>query len=503
MSRLKHNVIANYAGGIWTALMGIAFVPLYIHYLGIEAFGLIGVYIALQAWFIVIDMGFTPSLNREMARFDAGGISAHQARQLIKTLEVIYCGTTLFFLLLIAILSPYIATHWLIVEKLDYSTVENALIIMGATIGLRWFSTLYRGAMMGLQRQVWLSGNNAVFATLRGPGVILVLAYIDASVEAFFISQGALFVIECLVLRFKLNRLLPAVGKVGFSFDAIRRIWRFSAGVAGVSVLGALLSQLDKILLSALMPLSVLGYYTLASTVAGSLGALVAPVTNAAFPRFTELMSGKQLASLGTAYRELTQLLAAVIIPAACVIAVFASHLLLLWTRDPLITQNTSHILSILILGSMLNGIMHLPYNLQLASGWTRLMFMTNLAAIIVYVPLVYFGIQYLGVVAPAIFWLVLNLAYVLIVIPLMHRVLLKDERLAWYRDALVLPLLASVIVVAIAKFLAPPPSTDDTIRDLLLLVVVSLFSLFAAVLATPLGRDRWNGIVRNIRQWI
>ena len=422
MSRLKHNVIANYAGGVWTALMGIAFVPFYIHYLGMEAFGLIGLYVALQAWLVVIDMGFTPTLNREMARFDAGSISALEARQLIRTLEVIYCCTTLFVTLVIAALSPYIAAHWLIVEQLDYSAVENALIIMGATVSLRWFSTLYRGAMMGLQRQVWLAGNNAVFATLRGPGVVLVLAYIDASVEAFFIYQGALFAIECLVLRFKVNRLLPDAGKVSFSASTIRRTWRFSVGVTGVSVLGVLLTQLDKILLSALVPLSVLGYYTLASTVAASLGVLVAPVTNAAFPRFTELMSGKQLESLGTAYRELTQLLAVVVIPAGCVISVFASHLLLLWTRDPLITQNTSPILSILILGSMLNGVIHVPYILQLASGWTRLMFMTNLVAILVYIPLVYFGIQYAGAIAPAIFWLILNLAYVLVVIPLMHK---------------------------------------------------------------------------------
>ena len=212
MSRIKHNVIANFAGGIWTTLMGIAFVPFYIYYLGIEAYGLIGLYVALQAWLVVIDMGFTPSLNREMARFDAGEITAFEARQLIRTLEVIYCGTMLLVILLIALLASYVATHWLTVEKLDRSAVESALMVMGATVSLRWFSTMYRGAIMGLQRQVWLSGNNAVFATLRGPGVILALEFIDPSVEVFFIYQGLLFAIESVVLRVKLNQLLPDDG---------------------------------------------------------------------------------------------------------------------------------------------------------------------------------------------------------------------------------------------------------------------------------------------------
>jgi len=501
MSRLKHNVIANYAGGVWTTLMGIAFVPFYIHYLGIEAFGLIGLYVALQAWLVVIDMGFTPSLNREMARFDAGDTGATAAWQLIRTLEVVYCCVMLLVAILIAVLAPYIATHWLTVEELDASTVERALMIMGAAIVLRWVSTLYRGAIMGLQHQVWLSGSNAVFATLRGPGVIPILAYVDASVGTFFIYQGLLFALECVVLRVKIKTLLPDVGRIGFSLATLRRIWRFSFGVAGVSVLGALLTQLDKILISALMPLSVLGYYTLASTVAGGLGALVAPVANAAFPRFTELMSDQQRGSLTLAYRELTQLLATIVIPAGLVVAAFAPHLLLLWTRDPLIVENAATILSVLILGTILNGLMHLPYNLQLAHGWTRLAFITNLVAVVAYVPIVYIGIRYLGVLAPALFWLALNVAYVLINIPLMHRVLIQDECSGWYLNAVMLPMLATAAVVLIVRYFAPPPSAESFMRDLLILALTSVLALLAASVATPFGRSQWRSIAGRARR--
>ena len=47
---LKRNLIANYLGQGWTALMGLAFIPLYIKYLGIEAYGLIGIFALLQGW---------------------------------------------------------------------------------------------------------------------------------------------------------------------------------------------------------------------------------------------------------------------------------------------------------------------------------------------------------------------------------------------------------------------------------------------------------------------
>ena len=56
MTSTKRNIIANYLGSAWNALMGLAFIPLYIHYLGIEAYGLIGVFILLQAWMVLLDM---------------------------------------------------------------------------------------------------------------------------------------------------------------------------------------------------------------------------------------------------------------------------------------------------------------------------------------------------------------------------------------------------------------------------------------------------------------
>lgn len=53
---LKRNLIANYLGQAWRALMGLAFIPLYIHYLGIEAYGLIGLFATLQVCLGLLDM---------------------------------------------------------------------------------------------------------------------------------------------------------------------------------------------------------------------------------------------------------------------------------------------------------------------------------------------------------------------------------------------------------------------------------------------------------------
>ena len=56
---LKKNLIANYVGNAWSALMSLLFVPGYIQYIGIEAYGLIGLFAMLQAWLGLLDMGMT------------------------------------------------------------------------------------------------------------------------------------------------------------------------------------------------------------------------------------------------------------------------------------------------------------------------------------------------------------------------------------------------------------------------------------------------------------
>lgn len=92
---LKRNTIANFIGQGWVALMGLAFIPIYIRYLGVEAWGLVGFMSMLQAWFVLLDMGLTPTLSREMARFQAGAHSAQSIRNLLRSLEVIYGGVAL------------------------------------------------------------------------------------------------------------------------------------------------------------------------------------------------------------------------------------------------------------------------------------------------------------------------------------------------------------------------------------------------------------------------
>ncbi len=90
---LKKNVVANYLGQGWRALMGIAFVPVYIRYLGMESFALVGLFAMLQAWLALLDMGTKPALGREMARFTAGRHDVEFVRDLLRSIVIVGLAT--------------------------------------------------------------------------------------------------------------------------------------------------------------------------------------------------------------------------------------------------------------------------------------------------------------------------------------------------------------------------------------------------------------------------
>lgn len=80
--------------------------------------------------------------------------------------------------------------------------------------------------------------------------------------------------------------------------------WRFTAGLSGIAILSVVFMQLDKLILSKVLPLKTFGYYTLAAVVAMNLLRLITPVFGAICPRFTQLVQLDNQAGLTAIYHK-------------------------------------------------------------------------------------------------------------------------------------------------------------------------------------------------------
>lgn len=446
---LKRNFSVGLFSSIWSALLGLAVVPLYLKYLGTESYGLIGFFATTQALLQLLDLGLSPTINREVARCSVTGNMA-EARNLLHTLSIVYWVMAVVIALLIVIMAPIIANHWLQSRHLPSNTVTHALMLMGIVVACRWPVGLYMGALMGLQRIALSSIIGTIFGTLSSLGAVAMLVFVAPTIKVFFIWQACVGITYAAVMHLIAWRIIGGKSELRrFSLDDLKRIWRFSAGMSGLAITGVILIQMDKILLSKLLSLEDFGRYVLAGTLANGLYILLTPLFNAIYPRMTALVASGDTEKLVHLYRIGTRLFLAIFFPVVILATIYSQDILYLWTRNSQLAASTALTVSLLLLGASLNGVMHFPFALQLAYGSTKLPLTITTVLILTLAPLIFILTSLYGAIGGALAWLILNVSYLLFGTWITHRSLLKGEAQFWLIHCVGYPFISSLIVIA------------------------------------------------------
>lgn len=488
---MKINIIANYLGQFISGILAIAFIPVYIDYLGVEAYGLIGIYVVLHNMILLFDLGMSATLNRELARHHPGKNNTRHLANLLRTIEVITLLLALLICLLLFNMSTLIADYWLNPVNISVDEMTAALMLMSIVISVRFYEGIYRGALYGLERQVLYNIINVFFNLLRYAGAILVLVYISNSIEVFFAWQAVVASGSLIMLYISVHRSIPESAYASeFSLKSLRQVWKYSLGVMGISALTSILLQADKILLSNMISLKEFGYYSLAATASSVLFMVVVPVTQAAFPRFVRLLESAKSVNLINLYHTVTQLISVLLAPAAFTLGLLSSNIIFVWSGNRPLADNTAHIISLLSIGCFLNAMAYIPHQMQLASKWTGLLVKTYLVVVVFLVVMIYVLVPSYGVTGAAWSWLIANAAYFLFLSHFMHNRLLCSEKWAWYIIDILIPVSASVLPICIAMSLYHVDEQGRAVQ-LFYLVAVWLLSTIFAVLFSPIIRQK------------
>lgn len=456
-STLRYNIIANFSGKFIAAVAGIVFVPFYITFLGIESYGLIGIYISLAGLLSLLDMGLSAMLSRELARLAVLPESGQESRDLVRTMEYLYSAVGLLAGISVALLAPLVARHWIRPQAISPDVVERAITIMGMVIAVQWPASLYAGGLIGLQRQVPLNVIRSVMAFVQSGGAVIVLWLLSPTITGYFLWQALTGVVHTILLAWAMWARMPrGNAPPAFRKELLIRRWHFAAGITGISLTVTILTQADKIILSKILSLEVFGYYALAYNISNTIGQFTNPLFSALFPRFSELEAGSERVAVSELYHKGCQLVSVLIVPVTLILVFFPREILMLWVGDAPTVDNTHRILSLLMIGTALNATMTVPFALQLSCGWTKLSFYKNLIAVIFLIPLLLWLASAYGAIGAAIVWIVLNSGYFLFEIPIMHSRFLKGEMWRWYIRDVGEPVLIALAVIGCSRLLFP-----------------------------------------------
>ena len=491
---LKRNILASYASQIYVTLVGILILPLYLKYMGAEAYGLVGFFTMLQAWFHLLDMGLTPTVARETARFRGGATDVLSYRRLLRAMQLIFLAIAVLGGGAMFAFSGHIANGWLKVHTLPLAQVQLALQLMAGGVALRWRSGLYRGCISGSERLVWLGGFNAFVATLRFVGVLPVLIWVGHTPMAFFAYQLLVAVTELAGLAAKSYGLFPALppGQVlGWApatlFVPIRPALKFSLTIAFTSSVWVMVTQTDKLVLSKLLPLADYGYFTLAVLAASGVMLISGPISSALLPRMARLHAEGDEAGLISLYRNATQMVSAIAIPACLVLVFFSEQVLWAWTGDAHAAARAAPLLRLYSLGNGFLTLAAFPYYLQFAKGDLKLHLIGNAVFLVLLIPSLVWATWQFGATGAGYAWLGANAVYFFAWVPIVHRRFVKGLHRNWLvHDLGGIVVLTSTLAVALAAVVSWSSERFLLIASLL---GISAILLLASVFASSWAR--------------
>ncbi len=454
-NRSTKNVIWNLLGGAWTGILILLATPWYVSRLGLEGYGILGIWLMMQVMMGLLDIGMGATLVKELAASGRPSSNLEYKRNLLRTLEIVYWLVAGILTLALVVGAEWIGSSWLKSDTLSSTYITNAFRLMAIALGLQFPYALYLNGLAGLQEQGRMNAIQIIGNSLRyGCGVAVL--FWRADLVWFFAVQMLVAVSQTLATRWVVWTIITekSVRQPDFRLEILKNLWRFSMGMALTAVAATLLANADRIVLSKMASITELGKYTVAFTATGLLQLGIQPFYRAFFPRYSELVSSGKTIQLHDEYFRSSRLMASVILPLGLVGWLFANQLFNIWlgTYD----QTIIDVFKWLLIGITCSGLMWLPAAFQHAHGWTRLHAAMIAGAFLLGTPVMVWCIDVYGTVGATVVWVVHGVSEITLGLWLMHRRLLIGKLFFWYRSVLLPPFLLSLSLATVSSWAMP-----------------------------------------------
>lgn len=490
---LRLNVAANYASQLYSTLISILLIPMYLSLMGAEAYGLIAFFSMLQSWFIVLDLGLTLTISRESARYFGGALAAVEYTRLYRMLSLIFLVVAAAGGSALVALAPFIAERWLNLRQLPIDDIVAAVQIMGATVAMRWMGGLYRGVATGAERFVWLSGFNALIATLRFAAVFVTMTLWGYTPRVFFVHQLIVAALELAVLYMMARRLLPASvsssAAIGWSLAPVATRLRFSLTIAFTSAVWIFVTQVDKLILSGVLPLAEYGFFMLAVMVASGITTATGPIGTALLPRLARLHAEGDNTEILRLYQQFSQLVGVIAVSMTVALATSAASLLFAWTGDRELTLVAAPVLRLYAIGNGLLALSAFPFYIQYARGNLRYHLLGNLGLVTLLIPAIVVAALRFGGIGVGWIWMSVNMLYLFGWVAFVHGRLEPGLHSEWIRRNFLMIVLPTTLVGLAVAFLNQEDFANRWIAALHVALISSACLASACLASTDIRR--------------
>jgi O-antigen/teichoic acid export membrane protein len=432
VSRLSRNIIYNGLGQGLSVLLSFVAVRFVFRRLGGDALGLIYFSVAFSAALsVAVQLGICESAVREVA-------SHHRNRpeyieRLIRTSSLLYWSGFLVLSIVAYAAAPYLVYHWVKLESLDALTAIKIMRILtlGALVALP--GGLYRALLVGLQHMGVTNLIDVGGKALQQAGIFLILlihgSLFHVAYWIAFSTLAPILVYWAACTHFFSARalLLP-----GFSLDVVKENIGYASGLMTITLCGWVLGQADKLIISKLLPLTLLGIYTFARGGINQGMLLTSAINGAIFPHFSALHGAGMMEKMKYEYNRIQDLICLGTIPVFAAVP-FAAIPLFSRVFDMPSARLLLLPSTFLCVGYYMNGALTAPYVVSLAVGRPDISARQSVMALFVVVPASVIAIYFYGLNGAGFSWVIYHIFAYAYGLPRICRECLGMPARTWY----------------------------------------------------------------------
>jgi O-antigen/teichoic acid export membrane protein len=396
---LLRNAFSNLLGAVIPALVALGTVPLVVKGLGDANYGVYSLVTAIVGYFAVIDINVTAGSVKFIAEFNA-----HKDQRRID--ETVFFGLSVYSLLgLLGGIGLFAGAHFFVTSVFTVPprlVGEAVATLRLAALGffLGQLQSYLNSIPQSLMRYDIASRIEMVFGTLVPllTVAVLMLGYGLFEVILLRIVASA---INCAVLWRCIRRLLPALSwrKPG---AAIRRELLGFSAYSFLSRFATLsYAYADKLIIGALVGVTGLAYFTVASTLANRILSLTYRLSGVFFPAASALAARGELERLRTLYLKASRYVVFINASVLVLVAVFSYQILYYW-MNPQFARAGQVVLAVMALSQFIDSLTSLPSLVNDGMGHPRFSGMFALARAVFGLVVVWLGVDGWGIAGAA-----------------------------------------------------------------------------------------------------
>ena len=393
---LFRNAVLNLVGLALPLAVGFVAIPLVVRALGNDRFGILALVWVVFGYFGLFDLG----LGRTTTKYIADALGRNEPGKLpgyLWTAVLMQTAIGLAAALLCWLAAPLIVRRMLNIPEGFIAETILTIRLVGLSLPVMFVSSSFRGVLEAAQRFDLVNAVkvplNILFYAL--PLVGVALGYELPGIVVLLVASRAAALLVWAHLGFRV--MPPLRTRPVWQSGLVRPLFSFSGWVGLSSILFAVTTSIDRLIIGALITVEAVAFYSAPYEAINRVGVVPASLGMVLFPAFSYLDAGRREEEAEGLFARSTKLLLLTTGPVFILLMFFAGDFLRLWLGQDYAVSSRL-VVQLLAAGFLLNTVFAVPNNYLLGIGRADIAPKYQAVELVVYAALAWTGAKLWGI---------------------------------------------------------------------------------------------------------